>query len=126
MKKLSLFFKLLATGSATMLLAACYGTYAAMYGMPVYDRSGSFQIIDSDTEDPIEGLKVSYEDEDGSFDYTDSYGMISYNLFTSYTDEINVIIEDVDDSENGMYPALTVKTIDADDDSIDVLRLESE
>ena len=126
MKKMSLFLKIIATGSVSLLLAACYGTYAAMYGMPVTQRAGSFKIVDADTDEPIEGIRVSYLDEESTINYSNKDGLVEYNISICDIDEITVFLEDVDENQNGKYPEYTTESIDGDDDTLDIIRLNKE
>lgn len=55
--------KLLATGTSTMLLAACYGVVQAMYGPPAGYREGRIQVVGNDGES-LPGIKVSFQESD--------------------------------------------------------------
>jgi hypothetical protein len=115
MKKVSLILKLLATGTLTTLLAACYGTIQVMYGVPYGQRSGTIRVQregDGDEPIPIPGIKVTYTtypdysqpeaywSELGT-GYTDGTGMLGYSVYLDDHETLTVRLEDVDEGENG-------------------------
>ncbi|MBN2625359.1 MAG: hypothetical protein JXA95_01735 [Spirochaetales bacterium] len=114
MKRISLWLKFLATGSFTLLLSACYGVIMTLEKV---HRSGSFVITDSNTGNPIEGIKVTY---DGSYssDYSNNSGIVNYNIdiesYSSSLEPITIYLSDVDGIANGSYPNLTNKDLDAE------------
>ncbi len=137
MKKIGLFLKLLATGTLTMLLAACYGTIQVMYGVPYSQRSGVIKVKRTDNT-PIPGIKVMYTtDPDATYIldspswrqpmgeiHTDAEGSLQY---IEYLDDYELLwakLEDVDGEDNGGHYATQVITVD-DTEEI-VIMVESE
>ena len=139
MKKIGLFLKLLATGTLTMLLAACYGTIQVMYGVPYSQRSGIIKVQSSDTPpSPIPDIKVTFystvlaanqlpDSSTWQFlreGYTADAGSLQY---TEYLDDHEMLLaklEDVDGDVNGGPYATQVITVD-DTEEI-VIMVESE
>jgi hypothetical protein len=116
MKKIGLFMKLLATGTLTMLLAACYGTIQVMYGVPYSQRSGIIKVQNSDTPpSPIPDIKVTFystvldanqlpDSSTWQFLREGPPAHAGSLLYTEYLDDHELLLaklEDIDDELNG-------------------------
>lgn len=136
MKKVGLILKLLATGTLTMLLTACYGAIQVMYGVPYSRRSGLIRVQRADTT-PIPGIKVMYTtDPDASYmldspswqpmgvGQTDSEGALQY---TEYLDDYELLwakLEDIDGEEHGGQFATQVIAVDDSIEDVTMVELE--
>jgi hypothetical protein len=123
----SIFLKVLATGTFSLFLAACYGVMTAMYGVPA--RYGTIRVKDSATKAPIPGIRVSFKswassqaetiaqwepypvlsDGGGEIDY--EYGYVDATLYAK--------LEDIDEAANGSY-APRIATIDGSYEDVEL------
>ena len=94
-------FRLLAIGSTSIFLAACYGTPNFV------DTSWKFKVIDADSESPISGLKLSGIGQLTNFEaVTDGSGTVYCNMNLheiADLDENILVISDIDPEEHGDY-----------------------
>jgi hypothetical protein len=113
MKRVGLIFKLLATGTLTMMLAACYGTIMTLHNGLYGRRSGVIKVLNPESM-PIPGIKISYTTSleannppdstswqplgDG---YTDPDGALRYTKYLDAYEILLVMLEDVDAEQNG-------------------------
>lgn len=107
-RRLSLLFKLLATGSLSMLLSACYGVVVAMYGVP-YRLTGGVRVQTADKL-PLPEIKVSYRQWPVSspeptgwtaLQPTDQNGLSGYYLDPDLGENLRLRLEDADGPANG-------------------------
>ena len=105
MKKTSALLKLIATGSLSIILTACYGMVAPMYGIPYAIKNygkGRIKTIDGNGK-VIPALKVTMLELNKivSDSVTDDEGEYAYELssMTEYDNKLR--IEDVDGENNG-------------------------
>jgi hypothetical protein len=112
--------KFLATGTFTMMLAACYGTIQVMYGVP-YALRGMVKARKAGTDIPVAGIKVSYllfqgaapESGDWSeIDLTDEEGTLAYVIQAEPDDGLLIKLEDLDGELNEGSFAETILTVD--------------
>ncbi len=104
MKKIIPFFKLIATGSLSLILTACYGVaIKVMYGIP-YNLNNRRVCVKNTEGTPIPGLRLSVIEDDlrvKSVKYTDTMGEAEIS-----TDEMNtgfdydIYLDDMDGSGN--------------------------
>jgi len=128
MKRISWFFKFLATGTFTMLLAACYGTIQVMYGVP-YSMRGLVKTRKIGTDIPVQGIKVSYQIRQGAvsdsgdwseIDVTDGEGALAYDIIAEPDDVLFIKLEDMDGELNeGNFEATTITV----DEAVEVVEL---
>lgn len=97
MKPISRMLKLIATGSVSLILAACYGVVYTMQQI-----SGTFTVRSSETNEPIPGLKVTLAGagvrDNGQ---TDDNGRFSFDVYPSGPEPVTATITDVDGTANG-------------------------
>jgi hypothetical protein len=103
MSKIRTLIKIIITGSATMILTACYGVY-----MPLSRFKGKLQVTNKASE-PITGIKVSYESaEFQEVGYTDKNGDVEYDIDSYGSNTINFKFEDIDGTDNlGEFKPIT-------------------
>lgn len=134
MRRLSLWLKVLATGSLTMLLSACYGTIttlAVMYGAPVTDVRGSVKTVRKGDKGPLPGIEISYTQGDptdfGAENWkplgsTDETGMLDYELTNEGWGNFSVKAEDTDGPANGgEFETLVVEAVD---EAVEILEMD--
>lgn len=131
MRSVSLWLKLLATGSLTMLLSACYGTIAVMYGVPVTDLRGSVKTVRRTDGLPLPGIEISYTHGDPAdlstenwmpLGKTDVTGSLDYFLTNEIWGNFSVKAEDTDGEGNGGDFQLQVREVV--DEAVEVLELD--
>jgi putative lipoprotein (rSAM/lipoprotein system) len=136
MKKVGLILKLLATGTLTMMLAACYGTIQAMYGVPYSRRSGVIKVQRNDTT-PIPGIKVMYTTDPNASStsgnpgwqplghgYTTPDGILQYSEYLDYHEQMYAMLVDVDGVENGGPYTTLVITVDETEEIVTMIENE--
>ncbi len=107
----SAFLKLLATGTLSVLLAACYGVIQVMYGVPT--RSGKILVKDATDGKGVPGIKVAFKtgivpNEPSSGDWepypalSDAGGAIAYAV-TGFDGPLYARLEDADPLADGDY-----------------------
>jgi putative lipoprotein (rSAM/lipoprotein system) len=86
------------SGTASVLLTACYGV---MSMADCFNKK--ITVIDS-AGNPIEGLEITFSDNDGNIDvaYSDKDGKAEM-FFCTYDDKVNVKVVDIDGEENGEF-----------------------
>lgn len=108
MKKAALFFRILATGTISVLFTACYGTIQAMYGVPS-SIGGIIRTVKRDNT-PVPGIKVSYKityssgtvpDTWNNLGQTGATGQLEYEVACDPEDTLSLKVEDLDGQENG-------------------------
>lgn len=131
MRSFSLWLKVLATGSLTMLLSACYGTIAVMYGVPLTDLRGSVKTVRKTDGLPLPGIEISYTKGDPTdlstenwkpLGKTDPTGTLDYLLTTEYWGQFSVKAEDTDGADNGGDFQTQVREVV--DEAVEVLELD--
>lgn len=98
--------------------SGCRIVPAAEYGCPTADYKLQGTVTDSRTKQPIKGIRVvcafgGLNDEWGYKDtlYTDATGKISkdYPSMTAFSNDIQVLLEDIDGFDNGTYEPLLLE-----------------
>jgi len=131
-RRVSIILKALATGSFTLILAACYGVYQVMYGVPANLKSGLIQVRKRSDGTPLKGIRISFKGEsdlsypteadgEGIF-YTDENGEAEYTVEIE-DDQYSALLEDVDGLDNGGSFASTSINID---EEVETVELEEE
>lgn len=96
MQRLKRLLKWVATGSFSLILAACYGV---MYSMQ--QTTGRVIAKSSSSGAPIPGLSVTVRGTDERHYETDEAGEVAYRATGDYVGEVRVLVEDVDGTANG-------------------------
>lgn len=111
MKWLKKIIRFVAIGSASLVIAACYGIGAG-YDY-YYSHMKKLKTSTSDDE-PIEGLKVTlYEIVESTtnvhdLDYTDTYGEADLSYNTEKPGALSFLIEDIDTDTNGSWQSTNI------------------
>jgi putative lipoprotein (rSAM/lipoprotein system) len=84
--------------SALFIFQACYGTPQDL-GMDIYIEG---RVRSLKTNLPVEGIKVSIA-ANPQYQVTDANGKFSF--YTETADSYNVKLEDIDNSQNGIFTA---------------------
>jgi len=118
----------------SLILQACYGVMypdePAAYGMPPPDKETLIhgKVTASNTGDPIFGIKVSVDETDDRWEYTDKYGCF-YFYSIPIKDEYKLKLTDVDGPYNGGYfkeKTITLKEEDTQTLILLVMDLDTE
>jgi hypothetical protein len=82
--------------TAMFVFQACYGP-PQDFGLDMLIKG---QVKSKTSGLPIEGIKVSVADSI-QYDFTDYEGKFSF--YTEITDSLNILFEDIDSTQNGLY-----------------------
>jgi hypothetical protein len=135
-RRISIALKLLATGTFSLLLTACYGTVAMMYGVPAALRSGVIKVITKGSgANPVAvpGIKISlmgaYAELPSADDpnwlpidaISDQTGSLAFSTYMDYH-RYYAKLEDANDPllDNGADYATTIVVVDEDPETVEI------
>jgi hypothetical protein len=115
MKNLRKILKILATGTCSLVLAACYGMVYTMQ-----ELTGSIRTVRADDGAAVPGLEVELHNgaEVLTVGTTDAQGRFSYSITAPDSAEVYATVTDVDGPANG--GTFAEKTVPVSDDPLSV------